>query len=856
MMPTLDQFELTHPARLLLLAALPIFLYLSLQRARWSAWSVIGALARAAVVAMLIVAFAGPVQMLPGFAKHVVLVADHSESTAGSRGLVDAYLAELAAADDTKASLVVFGTEKPAADVPKGIDVHLIPSTGSNPADAVLLADTLLPDGSRSEILLMTDGRQTAGDLAAAVQGVRSPVSVATLAPCAEPEVCLEDLKFVSAAAGGGDTLIEATIRANQSGSGQLHLAAEGAPIAAQSLDVAEGEQHLVVPVIINRLGATVVTGELVGFQDTFPANNRRRVVVPRREVVRALVVDPELEEASRFVSALSGQGIDVTPVALADFSPTQDSLRPFDVVVLSDVSAAALGNSTSEGAGNDRAGTADTALAALDEFVRSGGGLVVVGGSDVFGVKSLAGTPLEALLPLKSSPRETERKPTLALVMVIDKSKSMLDDNRLELAKAAARQTVDELEPNDKVGVIAFGTDNAWVSEIIPAGDKRALKQRIATLQAEGQTDMYPALEKAYLALEQADADRRHAIVLTDGVSTPGDFGEIARRMAESGITVSTVSVSPGAEQQILKDIARIAGGEHYHCDQAADIADILVRDTRRVGADVLQFQPIVHQALPDLDVSSAPALLGFAPTSPHAGAQLLLRSEGGDPLLAWRRHGLGKVVAFPADVKDRWAARWLRWPGFAAFWSRLVTFAGRRERDDARLEWIREGNQARVLLQVRRDGAPVDGLLPFAHVDRLDSDGLSGAPARTVSFTQRAPGAYEAAFDVELDFAYQVQVDLPDVDGNAVSRTIGGSYDYVDELRVGPAEESLLRTVASQSGGRFAPPPGEISAGGAAPRSTPTALWPSFLLAAAVLLVVDIAVRRLPHVLGRKGA
>jgi hypothetical protein len=158
--------------------------------------------------------------------------------------------------------------------------------------------------------------------------------------------------------------------------------------------------------------------------------------------------------------------------------------------------------------------------------------------------------------------------------------------------------------------------------------------------------------------------------------------------------------------------------------------------------------------------------------------------------------------------------------------------------------------------LLQVRRDGAPVDGLLPLGHVDRLDSEGLSSAPARTVAFTQLAPGTYEAAFDVELDSAYQMQVDLPDADGNTVSRTIGGSYDYADELRVGPAEESLLRTVASQSGGRFAPPPGEIAAGGAAPRSTPTALWPSFLLAAAVLLVVDIAVRRLPHVLGRKGA
>lgn len=865
MTPLWAQLEFIHPARLLLLAALPVFLYLALRGGRAGSWqAVLGAVTRAAVVGALLLAFAGPVHMLPGFSKSFVLVADYSDSAAGSRELIDAYADRLAAASGVKSSVVTFGAEQPPPDLPSSLDIHVIQSNQSNAAEAVLLADSLLPDGSRAEIVLLTDGRQTSGDLASAVQGVRAPVSVVPLAPFARPEVALLDLRLRAASPLDEQALVEATIASNRPADGELQFAARGAPTASRPVSLSAGVQRVVVPLQIDRSVVTVLVGELSSFEDAFPANNRRRLVVPPRKAIRALVVDPRPSELSGFTAALSARGLDVETSSPADASFSPTALGEFDVVVLSDVSAAELADRKIDTAaqpetdrgeeGNDKHGAAtDNALAALDDFVRAGGGLVVVGGAEVFGVEALAGTPLEALLPLKATPREVESKPTLALVLVVDKSKSMLDDNRLELAKAAARQTVDELEPNDKVGVIAFGTQNQWVSEIVPAGDKRQVKQRINTLQAEGQTDMYPALEKAYLALEQAEADRRHAIVLTDGVSAPGDFGEIARRMADSGITVSTVSISPGAEQLILKDIARIAGGRHYHCDSPADIADILVRDTRRVGAPALEFTPLVHQSLPGLDLRGVPPLLGFAPTSPHGGAHLLLRSEQGDPLLAWRRHGLGMTVAFPADVKNRWAERWLRWPGFARFWHRVVAFARRRERDASRLVLEREAGRVRVVLGARRDAAFANGLQPTAEVAEFPAGGLAVAPPLHLHLEQTAPGRYEQSFAVAPDSAYDVQVEFDGDDGATVTRSLAGSYDYSDELIVGPADDALLRVVAAQTGGRFAPPPEALLDAVGAVRGTPTGLWPYFLLAAAVLLVVDIAVRRLPRLLGR---
>ena len=56
---------------------------------------------------------------------------------------------------------------------------------------------------------------------------------------------------------------------------------------------------------------------------------------------------------------------------------------------------------------------------------------------------------------------------------------------------------------------------------------------------------------------------------------------------MVASGITLSTVLISKGAEQELLKEMATIAGGRHDHCDDPADVPRILVQETKVAAAD-----------------------------------------------------------------------------------------------------------------------------------------------------------------------------------------------------------------------------------------------------------------------------
>ena len=50
--------------------------------------------------------------------------------------------------------------------------------------------------------------------------------------------------------------------------------------------------------------------------------------------------------------------------------------------------------------------------------------------------------------------------------------------------------------------------------------------------------------------------------IVLTDGLTNPGDFEKLVREMARQKITVSTVAVGEDADRGLLKSIAQWGGG------------------------------------------------------------------------------------------------------------------------------------------------------------------------------------------------------------------------------------------------------------------------------------------------------
>jgi hypothetical protein len=410
---------------------------------------------------------------------------------------------------------------------------------------------------------------------------------------------------------------------------------------------------------------------------------------------------------------------------------------------------------------------------------------------------------------------------------------------------------------------VLVFGDQSQWISPLAPAADKQALLKAIDTLKAEGTTNMAPAMERARLALSQAAADRKHVILLSDGVSTPGDFDRIARAMAAAGITVSTVSVSQGADQTILRDIAQVAGGRHYHCDDPREVPHILETETRNTAARgaAAEIRPMIYKRMDGLEVGKAPALLGYVATNPKPDAELWLLTPGGDPLLAGITHGTGRVVAMAADIAGPAAVHWQRWDGYGPFLARLARHVLKPRGPEFRITTERRFGQLTITLHK----AATVGRGPVRNVSLISKfvgdDGKGTVPA-TQSMVEEVDGKYVTMVDTTATGIYNLTIRANDSDGQPIEQRLAIAVDYPDELQFGPADDKLLTAVASATGGRVLTDPAQgVPPDGRAVERV-IRLWPPLVMAAMLLLVVEVALRRLvgppcrggPHVSGKE--
>jgi Ca-activated chloride channel homolog len=430
----------------------------------------------------------------------------------------------------------------------------------------------------------------------------------------------------------------------------------------------------------------------------------------------------------------------------------------------------------------------------------------------------------------------------------VIDKSGSMGGD-KIELAKEAAKSAIELLGTNDKVGVIAFEGDVFWVSEVHPCSDKAFVLDRVSTIEAGGGTEMYPAMVEAFEALQTTTAKLKHVIILTDGISAPGDFEGITQSMLAAKITVSTVGVGEGADGQLLEEIARIGNGRYYFTDDPGSIPQIFAKETVSASKSAINEQPFspqvirTTQTLADLDVENSPLLLGYVVTRPKPTSEVILASEAGDPLLSWWRYGLGMSVAFTSDAKSKWAADWISWPNFGKFWAQIVRHA------------MRKGDTKGVVVQVdqkdRKATLTLDAIDPsgkFLNQAKTDVTVINDLLGKqTLEMAQTAPGRYQVEVPTPRAGAYHLEIGQT-LDGRPVHQQSRGlAVGYPEELRLRATNEDLLRSIARVSGGVFGASPEDVFKADGRTARLATPLWPYLLAAAILLFVVDVALRRL---------
>jgi secreted protein with Ig-like and vWFA domain len=303
-----------------------------------------------------------------------------------------------------------------------------------------------------------------------------------------------------------------------------------------------------------------------------------------------------------------------------------------------------------------------------------------MVGAETAEALGGWGGTTVEGLLPVRFEGERQRQQPTLALVLVIDKSGSMSSEDKLDLVKEASRATARTLDPTDELGVIAFDSRPQVLVRLQPASNRIRIAADIRRLSAGGGTNALPALREAYLQLAGSNALVKHVILLSDGQSPETGVSALLGDMRDADITVSAVGVGAGAGKDFLSRVAQQGRGRFYFSQDGTDVPRIFSRETVEVTRNAVVERELLPrvaksvQALRGIDFQRAPGLRGIVPIKPRSMAETLLRTHLGDALLVRGRRGLGRTVAFASDAKPRWAARWMTWAGFPKLWSQLA--------------------------------------------------------------------------------------------------------------------------------------------------------------------------------------
>ena len=792
---------------------------------------------RTIILTLLVLALAGLTLILPTQQTMIVLLTDQSRS-------IDSVAAEHRDQFVERARQAI-PAKRFGGIVPFGTADSTDIAGAFNPALA------MVPPGYVPHLVVISDGNETHGDVLSvayatgSVNNTRSVnkarsvnnaiVSTIPLPSSSDPEMQVADLKIPQYVRQGEPFYLEAVIQSNVETEGIITIYKGPFKLLEETRQLQVGENVFRFRQTADNQRQQEFTLTVNAQQDTIRDNNRLTNLMITDGRPRILIIDGEARTTRDLTSALREQEI-TTEVRPPEGLPrTLEDLNNFEAVLLSNVSATDMSVSQ---------------MNLLRLYVSElGGGLMMLGSENTFGLGGYNKTPIEEILPVYCDFQKEEEKPSLAMCLVIDHSGSM-GGQRMELAKDAAKAAVELLTPQDFVAVIAFDNDPHVIVPMQSTAATAPILSAISTIEAAGGTNIYPALLGAYEQLRRIPARLKHVILLTDGYSAPGDCEGIARQFARDQMTVSTVGVGE-ADNNLLRMIAETGRGRHYSCDDPQAIPQIFAKETMTASKSAIKEMPFIPvqitatTVLRQIDMDLAPPLLGYVVTKPKPTAQFILATETGDPLLLWWRFGLGQTVAFTSDAKSRWGAEWLGWESYGNFWAQVVRHTSRQPslRGGAlEVETLPEGMRI-TLDSTDETGRYVNEASGAATLIRPD---LS---KEEWTFQQTAPGRYEAEipFEESQQSIYHLQTELKL--GNRVlgnqSRSIMTRYS--DELRIRPTNEALLRQLAELTGGGYDISEEEIAhlrTDRWVSRSLP--LWTWLLSLAAFLYVFDVLLRR----------
>ena len=191
------------------------------------------------------------------------------------------------------------------------------------------------------------------------------------------------------------------------------------------------------------------------------------------------------------------------------------------------------------------------------------------------------------------------QERPPVNIAIVIDKSGSMSGE-KIAKAREAAIMAISRLRSDDIISVVTY---DSTVNVLVPATkatDKESIFQRIRRVNSGGSTALFAGVSKGAEELRKFLVDSRvqrvnRMVLLSDGLAnvgpqSPDELGSLGSSLIKDGISVTTIGLGGGYNEDLMTKLAYNSDGSHYFAEQASDLARVFDDEFGRALSVVAQ--------------------------------------------------------------------------------------------------------------------------------------------------------------------------------------------------------------------------------------------------------------------------